>query len=54
MEGAKDNDAHDAFILAMWLPFVLAPSKAKPELDGAFDLGEVGSVRAKNWTKTTY
>ena len=43
----------DAYILAMWLRFLLAPKKPEPDLDGSFDLGEVGAVREKNWSKAT-
>jgi hypothetical protein len=34
----------EGFLLAMFLMFARAPRKAEPELDGAFDLGEVGQV----------
>jgi hypothetical protein len=43
----------DAFVWAMWLMYGRAPRKAEPDIDGAFDLGEVGEVRAKNWTRLT-
>jgi len=44
---------HDAYVLAMWIRFLLAPNETKPDIDGAFDLGEVGSAHEKNWTKAT-
>jgi hypothetical protein len=34
----------EGFLLAMFLMFARAPRKAEPDLDGAFDLGEVGQV----------
>jgi len=43
----------DAHILAMWLLFCFAPSKPTPDLDGQFDLGEIGSDAKKNWTRAT-
>jgi hypothetical protein len=43
----------DAFILAMFLMFARAPRKAQPEIDGSYDLGEVGSDVEKNWSRLT-
>ena len=43
----------DAHILAMWLLFCFAPSKAIPDVDGHFDLGEIGTDTSKNWTRAT-
>jgi hypothetical protein len=46
----KDREAH---IHAMWLLFLFAPSKAIPEPDGFFNLGEIGSDANKNWSRVT-
>ncbi len=34
----------DAFLTAMFLMWARTPRKAEPDLDGAFDLGEVGET----------
>jgi hypothetical protein len=45
-------DQHEAYVAAMWLMFLRAPARktapGEPE-----DLGEIGEVREKNWTKAT-
>ena len=43
----------EAYIQAMWLLFLFAPSKPTPDVDGHFDLGEIGSAREKNWSRMT-
>jgi len=43
----------DTHILAMWLLFCFAPSKPTADLDGHFDLGEIGSDASKNWSRVT-
>jgi len=43
----------EAYIQAMWLLFMFAPSKPAPEPDGMYNLGEIGSVTNKNWTRLT-
>ena len=43
----------EALIQAMWLLFLFAPSKPTPELDEFYNLGEIGSDAAKNWTRAT-
>jgi hypothetical protein len=43
----------DAFVLAMWLLFVRAPSKSEIDADGSFDLLEIGAAREKEWTRLT-
>jgi hypothetical protein len=43
----------DALILAYWLMFARAPRTPNADIDGAFDLGEVGTAPEKTWTKAT-
>ena len=43
----------DAFLLAMFLMYARAPRNPNPEIDGHFDLGEIGQDREKNWSKFT-
>jgi hypothetical protein len=43
----------DAFILAMFLMWARAPRTPNADIDGAFDLGEVGAAPEKTWTKVT-
>lgn len=43
----------EAYIQAMWLRFLFAPSKPNPEPDGSFNLGEIGSDADKNWSRVT-
>ena len=43
----------EALIQAMWLLFLFAPSKPTPELDEFYNLGEIGSDAAKNWSRVT-
>jgi len=43
----------DAHILAMFLMWARAPRTPNADVDGHFDLGEVGSAPEKNWTKVT-
>ena len=43
----------DALVWAYWIMFCRAPKKAEPEADGFYDLSEIGSIRAKNWTRAT-
>jgi hypothetical protein len=42
-----------AFVWAMWLMYCRAPSKPNADIDGCFDLGEIGRATDKNWTKAT-
>jgi hypothetical protein len=43
----------DAHILAMFLIWARALRTPNPDIDGAFDLGEVGAAPEKTWTKAT-
>jgi len=43
----------DTHVFAMWMLFCFAPSKPDPELDGFYNLGEIGSDAAKDWTRAT-
>jgi hypothetical protein len=43
----------DAHILAMWLMFCRAPRRAESDVDGCFDLGDIGSATEKNWERLT-
>ena len=52
----SDTDPQEGYILRMWIRFLLAPARlSRQELKrGAVtDLGELGSVREKNWTRAT-
>jgi hypothetical protein len=40
-------------MLAYFLMFARAPRKAERELDGSFDLGEIGADAEKNWARLT-
>jgi hypothetical protein len=41
------------FVAAMFLMWARAPRDPKPDLDGSFNLGEIGSAPEKTWTKAT-
>jgi len=43
----------EAFIQAMWLLFLFAPSKHDPDPDGFYSLGEIGSDANKKWSRAT-
>ena len=43
IERPKARD-REAYIQAMWLRFLFAPSKPNPEPDGFFNLGEIGET----------
>ena len=43
----------DTFLVAMFLIFARAPRRAEPDVDGCFDLGDIGSARGKNWERLT-
>jgi len=43
----------EAYIQAMWLLFLFAPSKPTADVDGHYDLGEIGSDAKKNWSRAT-
>ncbi len=43
----------DEHIQAMWLMFLRAPGKAQPDVDGYFDLQEIGSTKEKDWERLT-
>ncbi len=43
----------EAYIQAMWMLFLFAPTKPNPELDGSYNLGEIGSDANKNWSRAT-
>jgi hypothetical protein len=43
----------DAQILAYWLMYARTPKKAEPDVDGFYDLSEIGCVQEKNWSRTT-
>lgn len=44
---------HEAYVQAMWLRFLLTPSKPTPEPDGFFNLGEIGQDVEKGWSRPT-
>ena len=43
----------EAHILAMWLMYCRAPRKAEPDVDGFYDLAEIGADVEKNWSRLT-
>jgi hypothetical protein len=43
----------DAHILAMWLMFCRAPRRAAADVDGFYDLSEIGADAEKNWSRLT-
>lgn len=40
-------------ILAMWILFLATPCQRNANPDGSWELGEIGSVREKRWTRLT-
>lgn len=44
---------YDAFLTAMFLMFARAPRNPNPDLDGSFNLGEIGQDREKEWERLT-
>jgi hypothetical protein len=53
MDIVKAPPDFDAFVTAMFLMWARAPRNPNPELDGSFNLGEIGSDATKNWTRAT-
>lgn len=47
------QDLLDEKVAAYWQLFLLQNASPKPDPDGSFFLGEVGSAPEKNWTKVT-
>jgi len=45
-------DPREAYILMMWLRFLLSPEK-KTLPGECVNLGEIGEVRKKDWTRAT-
>jgi hypothetical protein len=43
----------DTFVSAMFLIWARAPRNPNPDLDGSFNLGEIGAAPEKSWTKAT-
>jgi hypothetical protein len=43
----------DAFLTAMFLMFARAPRNPNPDVDGSFNLGEIGQDREKDWERLT-
>ena len=44
---------YDAFLTAMFLMFARAPRNPNPDVDGSFNLGEIGQDREKDWERLT-
>ncbi len=44
-------ETDDRYIVAMWLLFCLSPSRPTPDVDGRFDLGDIGAAPEKDWTR---
>ncbi len=47
------RDAQEAYIAAMFLMFARAPRDPNPDVDGMFELGEVGSTPEKSFERLT-
>ena len=47
------QELHDERVAAMWALFLLQNANPKPDPDGSFYLGEVGSAPEKNWHRLT-
>jgi hypothetical protein len=47
------HDRREVYIAAMWLIYCRAPRKAEPDVDGMYDLSEIGSVPEKNFSRAT-
>ncbi len=43
----------DGLLLAHWLMFCRCQRCVEPDVDGCFDLGDIGSAREKNWERLT-
>lgn len=43
----------DSVLLAYFLMFARCPRKAEPEIDGHFNLGEIGEAPEKDWERLT-
>jgi hypothetical protein len=43
----------DAQILVYWLMYARTPKKAEPDVDGMYDLSEIGSVREAKINRMT-
>ena len=43
----------DAFVAAMFLMWARSPRNPNPDLDGFYNLGEIGTDTNKNWTRAT-
>lgn len=46
------NSDHEAYVAAMWLMFLRAPGRDTAPGEPV-DLGEIGEVREKQWTRPT-
>jgi hypothetical protein len=46
------TDPHEAYIATMWIMFLRAPGR-KTGPGEPVDLGDIGSVREKNWERPT-
>jgi hypothetical protein len=53
MVKAKSQPDREAYIRAIWLLFLQTPAKRNPELDGSYNLGEIGNDAPKNWSRAT-
>jgi hypothetical protein len=49
----SEQELHDEKVRAYWALFLLQNANPKPDLDGSFYLGEVGSAPEKNWQRLT-
>lgn len=43
----------DSLLLAYFLMFARCPRTPNPDIDGHFNLGEIGEAPEKTWTKAT-
>lgn len=44
---------HEAHIAAMWLLFLRTPANENPDIDGMFDLGEIGETAPMRFDRMT-
>lgn len=44
-----ERDPRLEYVFAMYLLYATRPKKVAPELDGSYDIGEVGEMREKDW-----
>ena len=46
-------DPAEAYVAAMFVMWARAPRQERPDLDGFYELGEIGEAPEKEWTRLT-